>query len=119
MEFKKIKGEKGFTLIELLVVIAILGILAVIAIPNITGLMDKGKEEAAVTELYNVQIAVTAAMAEAQLGEIEGGVISNESDNVVIAEGITVSEYIIGGYASLNYSYNVGTDGLVTALTSP
>jgi len=57
-------GEKGFTLIELLVVIAILGVLAAVVVPNVSRFMGKGKEEAAMTELHNVQTALTALMAD-------------------------------------------------------
>ena len=57
-------GEKGFTLIELLVVIAILGVLAAVVVPNVSRFMGKGKEEAAQTELHNIQTALTAMMAD-------------------------------------------------------
>ena len=64
-------GEKGFTLIELLVVVAILGVLAAVAVPNIGKFMGKGKEEAGVTELHNVQTAVMAMMADNGLTAVE------------------------------------------------
>jgi len=55
-------GEKGFTLIELLVVISILGVLAAVVIINVTKYMGAGRNEAALTELANVQTAVSAYM---------------------------------------------------------
>ena len=55
-------GEKGFTLIELLVVIAILGAIAVGVVLNVGQFMGRGHDEAACTELHNVQTAVVAYM---------------------------------------------------------
>jgi len=58
------RGERGFTLIELLIVVAILGVLAAVVIPNVTRFVGSGEEEAAQTELHNIQLAVTSMMLE-------------------------------------------------------
>lgn len=55
-------GEKGFTLIELLVVIGILAALAGVVTLGVTQFIGRGCEEAAKTELHNVQTAVSACM---------------------------------------------------------
>lgn len=61
---KYMKREQGFTLIELLVVIAILGILAAVVIPAVASFIGEGEDESAETELHNVNLAVTALMAD-------------------------------------------------------
>ena len=66
------RGQKGFTLIELLIVVAILGVLAAVVIPNVTRFVGAGEEEAADTELHNIQLAVTSMMLENGITSIPG-----------------------------------------------
>ena len=52
------KQEKGFTLIEILIAIALLGILSAVVIPNVTGYLSKGEEQAFKSDVASVQAAV-------------------------------------------------------------
>jgi len=76
------RGEKGFTLIELLIVVAILGVLAAVVIPNVGRFIGRGEEEAAETELSNMQTAVVSMMVDNQISTLPAGYVNSSTDNM-------------------------------------
>ncbi|MEE8599091.1 MAG: prepilin-type N-terminal cleavage/methylation domain-containing protein, partial [Dehalococcoidales bacterium] len=76
------QGNKGFTLIELLIVIAILGVLAAVIVPNVTGFIGRGEEEAAAAEFTTVQTAMDTMMVEEGLTAVPAVLEANATKAV-------------------------------------
>ncbi len=102
-------GEGGFTLIELLVVVAILGVLAAVVTLNVGGFIGKGQDEAACTELHNVQTAAVAYMAAnpavttPTMDNIKTYLMGTPSGTYTIATGGKVTQTAFdGGAACIN-----------------
>ena len=104
------RGEKGFTLIELLIVVAILGVLAAVVIPNVGRFIGRGEEEAAETELANIQSAVISMMTDQGQATLS---------NPVLVGGATanMSQFPDAGGTYILYAYNGTINYVVTQVT--
>jgi len=122
------RGEKGFTLIELLIVVAILGVLAAVVIPNVGRFIGRGEEEAADTELSNVQSAVVAMMVDNALASLDNPEtvatdnMSNfpDSTNSKVLYGMIVDNVTVNYVATemTKGTYTVNSQGTVEQVTT-
>jgi len=98
------KKQNGFTLIELLVVIAILGILVAVVMPRIISFISSGTVAAANVEAHDVQLAVTAYMADEGVYDFDGDVSPIST---------TGAETFLSNAGNLQAIYTI-TDGEIT-----
>lgn len=104
-------NQKGFTLVELLAVIVILAILALVAMPNVTGLMEKSRKNAFVTETIEFAKQATTAYTDLQVS----GSVTNSPDLYLPTKNFTYGgkayNYFCISYAKLAKDYISKSNG--------
>lgn len=106
------RGEKGFTLVELLIVFTLLGVLAAIMVPNITGLIGYGHDQAAATELSIVQTAMDSMMAKTDSESVTATVATDNMSQFPSAPYSLYPDYLRDEFTTGTYSCE--DDGKVT-----
>jgi len=116
-------GNKGFTLVELLIVIAIMGVLAGVVVPNVTGFIGSGSEQAAKAELRTIQTAMDAAIIDLGFTAATDGSAFTITDFSSAGGGdidpdVTGAAYLYPDYLRTNNTSAVKADGTTAATYS-
>ena len=104
---KAMHSQKGFTLIELLVVVGILAVLAGVVTLGVTQFIGRGGEEAACTDLHNVQTAAAACRV-----EVASGTPGADAADCVDQDTLRSAGYLL---TESKCTYTIDSDGVVTA----
>jgi prepilin-type N-terminal cleavage/methylation domain-containing protein len=98
------KGEKGFTLVELLIVFTLLAVLSAIMVPNVTGMIAYGHNQAAGAELSVVQTAMDSMMAKENTANVTATDSTNNMSKFPTAPHVLYPEYVRDEMTTGNYS---------------
>ena len=112
------KEGLGFFL-EAFVILIILAVLSAIAIPNIGGMINKGKNESYDSELHNVQTAVTEMLYDSVAGTLEpvGPTANMSRVQTKDVPPLVLTDYINGldeNFIRSGCTYTYTADGTVT-----
>lgn len=121
---KRLNNQRGLTLVELLAVIVILGIISAIAVPSIGNIIEKSKDNAAVSDALQIINAAKLAHAADHDGSSWNQTalddyLSNVSDDAfTVTFDTATNTYSISGHEAALAVFNKGkTTDLKTSLT--
>ena len=106
------RDERGFTLVELLIVFALLGVLAAIMIPNVSGLIGYGHNEAGKAEKSIIQTAMDSMMAEKNVSTVTATAATSNMSAFPTAPHQLYPDYLRA--ATTKGTYSCSDTGLVS-----
>ena len=119
---RRVHNERGFTLAELLVVIVILGALSAIAVLAVTRFLGSSAAEAANTEIYNANVAISGCLADAGVDQLDNDVPVNWNGSEDVITATSTGGVVYDATDTLRgkrfkATYTVSPSGEITGVT--